>query len=377
LSSGITEAEEPHGWLWQGFGQAISEHTAGDIDDWNAVMELIRADHRDRPGDAGVPRWLGLVSYEAGRLFEPSVGDAGAPDPIPLARFWRLSEGCTELEPETGTLPRAQAIAVPGAEEHMERIQECRHRIGQGEIYQANLSRRIHLTFEDEVDGLRLARTLQAREQHSYAAWLKLGPEIELVSLSPECLLRGALSDDRIQSFPIKGTARPGCTEVEADPKERAEHVMIVDLVRNDLGRVAQIGSVYVDPLLGPRDMRTLRHLESTVHGILKPEFDVLDALEVLLPGGSITGAPKIQSTRVIADLEKVPRGAYTGSLVSIDASGALVASLLIRTLVLYGDRGHLDVGGGIVWGSDPQREVEETRRKALAHLDGVVAEIP
>jgi len=103
----------------------------------------------------------------------------------------------------------------------------------------------------------------------------------------------------------------------------------------------------------------------------------VLDALEALLPGGSITGAPKIQATRVIAELEQRRRGPYTGALLAIDAAGNAVASLLIRTMVLRGSQGWLDVGGGIVWGSNPEREVQETRRKALAHLDGMVQEIP
>jgi len=300
-------------------------------------------------------------------------GSGDAPD----AWFWRYEEEKEPLAAESSEIPAARAWASPSEEEHEARIEACRQRIGKGEIYQANLSRRIHLEFEAPPDGLALTRALQAREQHSYSAWLNVGSGMEIVSLTPEALLRGRVGSVEVASFPIKGTAGPKDEYLSSDQKERAEHTMIVDLVRNDLGRVAVHGSVFVEPLQGIREFRTLRHVESGVRATLKPGADVLDALEALLPGGSVTGAPKIQATRVIAEIEQRSRGPYTGALLAIDAAGNTVASLLIRTMVVRGSQGWLDVGGGIVWGSNPAREVQETRRKALAHLDGMVQEIP
>ncbi len=378
LDSGLVSDDVEHQWLWRGLCcDAASPLLVDGSDEWNDALNTIRRDLGEKPGPAGVPRWVGLITYEAGTLVEPAIGYAGHPDGMPLAMFWRYDARPDALPTETGPLPTALASPSPSVEDHQRRIEHCRARIGVGEIYQANLARRIDLSFNEPVAGLQLARRLQHREQHSYSAWLRVGPDLEIVSLTPECLLRGAFGQSGVWSYPIKGTAEPQADGLLGDPKERAEHIMIVDLVRNDLGRVARVGSVHVDPLLGTRDMRTLRHLESRVCAELAPGYDVFDALNALLPGGSITGAPKIQATHVIADLEQRPRGPYTGALLTVDAAGQVVVSLLIRTLVLQGRQGWLDVGGGIVWASDPGREVLETRRKALAHLDGMVSEIP
>jgi para-aminobenzoate synthetase component 1 len=349
---------------------------------WRQALEQVRADFRSDVGQAGRPRWVAYISYEAGRFCESSVGQANdgvAFDNLPKALFWRFGDSARvrTLPAETFKVPKARARAHPSAEEHAKRIERCRAHIGAGDIYQANLSRRIELDFEHDLSAFDLTRSLQAREQHSYAAWLNLGYGFEIVSLTPECLLKGSFGRTRVSSFPIKGTAEPGSKELCVDPKEQAEHTMIVDLVRNDLGRVSLPGRVWVDPLIGARDMRTLRHLESAVHGELREGYDVLDALEALLPGGSITGAPKIRSTEIIAEIEMCQRGPYTGALMTIDAAGNVVVSLLIRTLVKHGSQAWLDVGGGIVWDSNPAREVEETRRKALAHLEGIVEQIP
>ena len=378
LDSGFAGGDGEHRWPWQGFCIAEDEpRKIWNSEEWRSALSEIRRDIAANPGKEGVPRWAALISYEAGRLIEPSVGVTPQADKDPVAWVWRYGTELKKLSAESSPLPSAKAWASPSSEEHEDRIEACRRRIGTGEIYQANLSRRIHLDFGEAPNGLALTRTLQAREQHSYSAWLQVGDGMEIVSLTPEALLRGKIGDDQVSSFPIKGTAAPGDDYLSTDPKERAEHTMIVDLVRNDLGRVAVHGSVYVEPLGGIREFRTLRHVESGVRATLREGADVLDALEALLPGGSITGAPKIQATRVIAELEQRARGPYTGSLLTIDAAGNAVASLLIRTMILRGSEGCLDVGGGIVWGSAPSREVLETRRKALAHLEGMVSQIP
>ena len=383
LSSGNEPDSMGHTWPWSGLLSAPVECLEVDtVESWKSALTRIRADFHESKGVKGQPRWVAYISYEAGKFCERSVGEARdgeAYEGLPRAIFWRYSADVSlePLGPKSIPAFKARAHTEPSAEEHAKRIEKCRQYIGAGDIYQANLSRRIELDFQSEQSGLDLTRRLQAREQHSYAAWLNLGNGFEIVSLSPECLLKGVMGEERVSSFPIKGTAAPGSESLCVDPKEQAEHTMIVDLVRNDLGRVSEAGGVWVEPFLGARDMRTLRHLESAVHGRLRPGCDALDALEALLPGGSITGAPKIRSTEIIAELEGKQRGPYTGALMTIDAAGNLVVSLLIRTLVKRGDRAWLDVGGGIVWDSNPEREVDETRRKAMAHLEGIVESIP
>jgi len=383
LDSGTSPDSNGHAWPWSGLlTDPVECHSISTRKDWRAALQRVRKDYSRGMGEAGHPRWVAYISYEAGSFCEASVGEAvhgETFEALPRALFWRFADTAQAqpVPPETFDVPKARASTHPSAEEHAQRIERCRAHIGAGDIYQANLSRRIELDFERDLSAFELTRSLQKREQHSYAAWLNLGYGFEIVSLTPECLLKGALGQEKVSSFPIKGTAAPGSKDLCADPKEQAEHTMIVDLVRNDLGRVSKSGRVWVDPLIGARDMRTLRHLESAVHGELREDCDVLDALEALLPGGSITGAPKIRSTEIIADLEMCQRGPYTGALMTIDAAGNVVVSLLIRTLVKHGDDAWLDVGGGIVWDSDPAREVEETRRKAMAHLEGIVEQIP
>jgi anthranilate/para-aminobenzoate synthase component I len=383
LDSGRKLDSSGHSWPWSGLlSSPVESLEIWTREDWKKGLDTVRADFAQGRGALGQPRWAAYISYEAGSFCEESIGEAAdgaAFESLPKAIFWRYSQEAKlqDLAPLVPRVLQAEARAFPDAEEHRRRIDVCRSYIGQGEIYQANLSRRIELDFSDGFCGLELTRRLQERNQHSFSSWLKLGHGFEIVSLTPECLLKGCFGEKGVASFPIKGTAETGSMALCADPKEQAEHVMIVDLVRNDLGRVSDTGSVYVDPLLGTRDMRTLRHLESTVHGQLRDGFDVLDALEALLPGGSITGAPKIRSTEVISELEKRQRGPYTGALMTVDGAGRVVVSLLIRTLVKSGSKAWLDVGGGIVWDSDPHREVDETRRKARAHLDGIVEDIP
>lgn len=198
---------------------------------------------------------------------------------------------------------------------------------------------------------------------------------MELVSNSMETLLTYQPRTRRARSYPIKGTrahASGGPQRLLSDPKERAEHVMIVDLVRNDLGQVCVPGSVRTPELMGSYAYRGLWHGVSTVEGNLRPELTPGALLGALFPGGSITGAPKRRAMEIIRDLEGEARGAYTGSLGVVFPNGELSVSIMIRTLVRDARGWSLHVGGGIVADSEPARELEETWEKAAVFAEAL-----
>lgn len=258
---------------------------------------------------------------------------------------------------------------------HTTRLRRVLEHIAAGDIYQANISRR--LVLNGHIDGIGLLLRLAQRNPVAHAAYVRL-QGVELLSNSMETLATYDPATRRLESFPIKGTCArsdtPGHSDLAAhglvaDPKERAEHVMIVDLVRNDLGKICVPGSVEVPRLMGAEPYRGVWHGVSTVRGNLAAERTCADVVTALFPGGSITGAPKRRAMQIIAALEAAPRGFYTGSLALIAPDGRLSMSILIRTLVRDGGRDgadwHLAVGGGIVADSLPARELCETWEKA------------
>ena len=185
-----------------------------------------------------------------------------------------------------------------------------------------------------------------------------------IVSASPELFLR--TRGDHVWTMPIKGT-RPADTDerIADSPKDRAEHVMIVDLERNDLGRVCRPGTVTVENFLVERELAGVRHMVSTVEGRLRPDVGLAELLRATFPGGSVTGAPKLSAIDHIARLEPVGRGAAMGALGRVHPNGDLELGLTIRTFAIAQGRIHLWVGGGIVWDSDPAAEIEESLVKA------------
>jgi anthranilate synthase component I len=196
------------------------------------------------------------------------------------------------------------------------------------------------------------------------------------LSSSPERLAR--VDGRRIDTRPIAGTRprslRPGgdiaeMTELAAHPKERAEHVMLIDLERNDLGRVCEPGSVRVDELMSIESYAHVHHIVSNVSGQLRADVTPVGALRAVFPGGTITGVPKFRCMQIIAELEGMGRGAYTGSLGFLGRDGAMDLNILIRTMTVMGRKVELRAGAGIVADSDPQRELEETRAKARGLL--------
>jgi anthranilate/para-aminobenzoate synthase component I len=240
-----------------------------------------------------------------------------------------------------------------------------------GDIYQVNLARRLDVEVRGGLDGV-FSRLLAAAPS-PFAALLELPGVPSVCSTSPELFL--ATRGQSVETHPIKGTRRRGKDAQEdaalrraldADPKERAELSMVIDLERNDLGKLAIPGSVRVieDPIVVTH--RTLHHRVARVAARMPPGVTPEALLEATLPSGSVTGAPKVRAMEVIAELEASRRGLYTGALGYLGHDGELRLAMAIRTLTVRGEEGHYHSGGGIVADSDPEREVEETRVKAL-----------
>ncbi len=263
-------------------------------------------------------------------------------------------------------------------------VERVRDHIARGDIYQANLTRRLEASFE--ADPWELYRRLRTGDPSLFSAFLDLGPgplsgrPRALLSASPEPFL----SVDRqghVKTDPIKGTRPRGrdragdralARELLASAKDRAENVMIVDVLRNDLGRVCRPGTVRVPRLCRLERTAAVQHLVSTVTGDLAEGRDAFDLLAASFPGGSITGAPKIRAMQILEGLEPVRRGPYTGALGWIGPDGAMQTSILIRTFVADGRRLTLHVGGGITWKSDPAAEWDETVVKARGPLGAI-----
>jgi para-aminobenzoate synthetase/4-amino-4-deoxychorismate lyase len=340
--------------------------------------------------------WFGWLGYGLGGLVERVPPSPPRPQPLPPfalgfydhllrrdagGRWWfealwtddreaelnrrlselraRLAAGVEEREAWVGEL----APAGPGAAGHVAAVEECRERIAAGEIFQANVCLRLEGGLEgDPLDVFaRASRELEPR----YAAFVG-GEWGAVCSLSPELFLRRR--ERRVVSEPIKGTASrsaEGRTALAASAKDRAENVMIVDLMRNDLGRVCEYGSISVTALVETRPAPGVWHLVSTVGGTLREGVGDGDLLRASFPPGSVTGAPKIQSMRVIAELESSGREAYTGAIGFASPVAGLELNVAIRTLEMRDDRVWLGVGGGIVADSDPERELEECFVKA------------
>ncbi len=244
-------------------------------------------------------------------------------------------------------------------------VEAVRAAIGRGDVYQVNLVQ--HLAAAFDGDPAALASALAP-----FTARLLAGEGWAIVSASPEVFL--ARRGRRVWTMPIKGT-RPLGEHVEGE-KDEAEHVMIVDLERNDLSRVCEPGSVRWPELMAERELAGVTHLVSRVEGTLRDRVGLAELLAATFPGGSVTGAPKLAALDLIAALEPVGRGASMGALGTIRGNGDLDLALTIRTFAVADGRIHLWVGGGIVWDSDPEAEIEESWTKARPLLTAVGAPV-
>ena len=259
---------------------------------------------------------------------------------------------------------------------YVDAVTRVRDYILAGDVFQVNLSQRFETWSTD--DPIDLYGRLRAATHASHGAFFDAGDH-EVLSASPELFLR--VDGRRLETRPIKGTRPRGADpdtdaalarELRESEKDCAENVMIVDLLRNDLSRVAEPGSVVVEKLLALEQYPTVHHLVSTVTATLRPGLDAFDAIRAAFPGGSITGAPKVRAMEIIAELEPVRRGPYCGSIGYISRTGDAVLSVGIRTVIRRDGVAHIHAGGGIVVASDSVAEYDETVVKARALLDAV-----
>ncbi|HWO48120.1 MAG TPA: aminodeoxychorismate synthase component I, partial [Solirubrobacterales bacterium] len=270
------------------------------------------------------------------------------------------------------TLPAVVRGGSPGPpptarskNQYLADIETCLQHLHNGDSYELCLINQLELDLD--VNPLDLYLALRRANPAPFAAYLRLG-DLTVLSSSPERFLRISRNGEA-EARPIKGTSRRGSTPEEdaalaaalaADEKNRAENLMIVDLLRNDLGAVCEVGSVEVPEMMAVETYETVHQLVSSVRGHLRPGTDATDAIRSCFPPGSMTGAPKLRTTEILDALEGAPRGVYSGAIGWLGLGGAADLSVAIRTIVLAGGRATVGAGGAIVLGSDPEREYEE-----------------
>ncbi len=308
-----------------------------------------------------------------------------APGEDPADAEAEVAAMCEELAAIAGEgVGEGSAQAVDGQvrmaldrDGYLEAIAEAQRRLHAGDSYEICLTNRIEVEVGDEVDPLGLYLVLRALSPAPQAAYLRLG-EVVLLSASPEGFLRIG-HDGRATTSPIKGTrprgADPGSDlalrdELRESAKEQAENMMIVDVLRNDLGRVCEVGSVEVERLMEARSFAQVHQLVSTISGRLAPGLDALDCLETCFPGGSMTGAPKLRAMEILDSLEPTARGPYSGAFGWFGLNGAAELSIVIRSIVLAGGVASVGAGGAITVLSDPEAEYEEMLLKARSLLE-------
>ena len=369
---------------------------------------VARAETQSLPFCGG---WFLYLGYELAGQIEPRLRLPPLPTATPIAVATRFrsalirdhEEACLWLMTEAGTEERldvmladiAQVAALPEpalpnipavmlAEDdprhYLDKVERALAYIRDGDIFQTNLARTWHAGFAGPVAPAAIYRRLRARNPGPFnglACW----PGHAIISSSPERLVRvrGKVIDTR----PIAGTRPRGqethvdaelSRELLAHPKERAEHIMLIDLERNDLGRVCVPGTVQVDELMTLESYAHVHHIVSNVRGELRADATPGEIIRALFPGGTITGCPKVRCMEIIAELEGQARGAYTGAIGYLNRDGDLDLNILIRTLEQHGQRIELRAGAGIVADSVPERELAETRTKARGMLLAVGA---
>ncbi len=330
------------------------------------AFEQIEAYLRERgffaPGgeDLEADLFLGYGLSEPLRRTEVASPPEPAPLPLAAVSVRDTSQGLSLGHVRIGPWERSWTDA-----EYAEAVEAVREAIGRGDVYQVNLVQHLSADFHGEPAAL--AASLAAFAPRTLA-----GDGWAVVSASPELFL--ARRGRRVWTAPIKGT-RPLGEHVEGE-KDAAEHVMIVDLERNDLSRVCVPGSVRWPELMVERELAGVTHLVSTVEGTLREDVGLAELLAATFPGGSVTGAPKIAALDLIAALEPVGRGASMGALGVVRGNGDLELALTIRTFAVAEERIHLWVGGGIVWDSEPEAEIEESWTKARPLLAALGAPI-
>ena len=254
--------------------------------------------------------------------------------------------------------------------DYLAQVKIIKQYIIDGDIFQANLSRLWLVDINSDINDVDIFNALSTSNPGSFAAYARLG-DASLISSSPERLVLSR--NNIVETRPIAGT-RPRSSEADdanttkellEHPKEQAEHIMLIDLERNDLGRVCKPGSVKVNELMALESYQHVHHIVSNIQGIIKNQLTPVDVIKAVFPGGTITGCPKVRCMEILTEMEGEQRGAYTGSVGYINRDGSMDLNILIRTMMRTGNTISFRAGGGIVADSDPQRELDETRAKA------------
>lgn len=398
--------KDREGGLHGALAPIASPHFLDHLDHWSQRLKMPPS-ATSAPFSGG---WLVFLGYEMAAEAEPTLQMPLAPEAVaafalrvPAAivfdhRERRLScvvepgyealaaEMARDIaELDDGLPPSPASANIVALEEEtperfLEAVRQAQDHIAAGDLYQANLSRLWRARTADGVQPAHIYSALRAANPAPFAASC-MWKDVAILSSSPErlCAMRGG----EISTRPIAGTRRrshrPGADASElsgliAHPKERAEHVMLIDLERNDLGRICRPGSVQVDEFMTLETYEHVHHIVSNVRGRLLEGVKAGEALRAVFPGGTITGCPKVRCMQLIAELEGAGRGAYTGSLGYLNRDGSGDFNILIRTMVLQDGVLTFRAGAGIVADSDPQRELEETRAKAEGLLRALKA---
>ena len=348
------------------FTKPIKELKTRDLDQVETLLREIEAYQK-----AGFYA-VGYISYEAAPAFEKKL----AVHPAPLMGEYLLY---FTIHEEVETLPFPEdyeAVDLPAnwkeeveAPAYQKAIETIHHHIRQGDTYQVNYT--VQLSQELEADPLAIYNRLVVEQKAHYNAFIQ-HDDVAILSISPELFFE---QDDRLLTTrPMKGTTRRGLTNQEdlqesawlkADPKNRAENMMIVDLLRNDMNRISEIGSEQVTRLCQVEQYSTVWQMTSTIESRLRPEVDLVQTFRALFPCGSITGAPKISTMEIIQKTEKAPRGVYCGTIGILLPKGKRIFNVAIRTLQMQGDQAIYGVGGGITWDSQWESEYQETKQKS------------
>jgi anthranilate synthase component 1 len=352
--------------------------------------------------------WLLYLGYELADEIEPRLRLPPSADPLvglairaPAAwirdrhsqRAWVVAEsGCESvIERFAEDVRRAGASAGAAASrfelyeenpaQFLRAVERALDYIGAGDVYQANLSRQWQGTSTAPVDPAAIYERLRAANPSPFAALVRVG-DFALISSSPERLL--SIRNGVVSTRPIAGTRPRGASPdrdaalIESllhNEKERAEHVMLIDLERNDLGRICVGGSVRVDEYMAVESYAHVHHIVSNVRGLLREGVSPIDAIRAMFPGGTITGCPKVRCMEIIAELEGAGRGAYTGAVGYLNRDGSCDLNILIRTITVRNNALKFRAGAGIVADSNPMQELAETRAKAEGLLRALKAE--
>lgn len=348
------------------FTEPIKELKTRDLDQVEALLKEVETYQ-----EAGFYA-VGYISYEAAPAFEKKF----AVHPAPLMGEYLLY---FTIHEEVETLPFPEdyeAVELPAnwkeeveAPAYQKAFETIHHHIRQGDTYQVNYT--VQLSQELEADPLAIYNRLVVEQKAHYNAFIQ-HDDVSILSISPELFFE---QDDRLLTTrPMKGTTHRGLTNqadlkeaawLEADPKNRAENMMIVDLLRNDMNRISEIGSEQVTHLCQVEQYSTVWQMTSTIESRLRAEIDLVQTFRALFPCGSITGAPKISTMEIIHKTEKAPRGVYCGTIGILLPKGKRIFNVAIRTLQMQGDQAIYGVGGGITWDSKWESEYQETKQKS------------